>query len=105
MGDIRRDQLDVLLERALKDGVSAETPPNRVWTNIKAGIEERRRHEPSRFQRLLDVGADVLSVGADIAMGARITLTPSPAGGENGWTQRLVLAGHSTAPLHYSFHH
>lgn len=105
MGDIRRDQLDVLLERALEDWVSGETPPSRVWTNIKAGVEERREHAPSRFQRVLNLGSEVLSLGADIAVGARITLTPSPAGGENGWTQRLVLAGPSSAPLHYSIHH
>jgi hypothetical protein len=105
MGDIRRDQLDVLLERALRDRVCGETPPSRVWTNIKVGVQERREHAPSRFQHVRGLWTDVVSYGADVVFGARITLTPSPAGGENGWTQRLVLGGPSSAPLHYSIHH
>lgn len=105
MGDIRRDQLDVLVERALRDRVCGETPPSRVWTNIRAGVEERREHTPSRFERVLNFGSEVLSVGADIAVGARIMLTPSPAAGVNGWTKRLVLAGPSSVSLHYSIHH
>ncbi len=105
MGDFRRDQLDVLVERALRDRVCGEIPPSRVWTNIKAGVEERREHAPSRFERVLDLGSLVLALGADIAVGARIMLTPSPATGENGWTKRLVLAGPSSVSLHYSIHH
>ncbi len=105
MGDIRRDQLDVLLERALRDRVCGETPPSRVWTNIKIGVEDRRAHAPSRFERVLNLGFELLSLGADIAVGARIMLTPSPAARENGWTERLVLAGPSSVSLHYSIHH
>lgn len=105
MGDNMRDELDVLVERVLRDCVSGETPPQRVWTNIRLGVQEQRGQASPRFRHVRSLWAEVISCGADFVVGARLILTPSAMGGENGWTERLVLAGHSSAPLHYSIHH
>jgi len=105
MGDKKRDELDVLVEWALRDCVSGETPPQRVWTNIRLGVQDRRGHASSRFRLARSLWAEVLSCGADFVVGARMILTTSVMGGENGWTERPVLAGHSSAPVYYSIHH
>lgn len=101
----RRDELDVLVERAVNNWVSDETPPDRVWTNIRLGLRERAERGQSRPDRLRQSWADALSWGTEVFVSARIILTPSVRGGDGGWTERLLLAGPSSASVRLFIHY
>jgi hypothetical protein len=105
MGDYRRDELDTLMERALKDWASKAAPPDRVWTNIRLGLRERRGRAQSRSYRLREWWKEALVWGTGALVSARIILTPSVNGGDHGWTERLVLVGHSSTSLRLFIHH
>ena len=105
MGDNRRDELDVLVERALKDCVSNGAPPERVWTNVRLGLRERATRSPSRSDRAREWWAEALVWTAGVFVSVRIILTPSVNGCDSGWAERLVLTGHSSASLRLSIHH
>ena len=105
MSDNRKDELDVLVERALRDWASHEVPPDRVWTNIRLGLAERVERSPSRSPWARQLWTAAVSLGADVLVAARMILSPSPHGGENGWTRRLVVAGRSSASVWVSTHH
>ncbi len=100
----KRDDLDILVERALQDLVSDQAPPDRVWASIRLELQERRRSQ-AKFEFLRLLGTEIVALGADIVAGIGIMLTPSMYGGEEGWTERLVLAGHSSPALLYSIQH
>lgn len=105
MSDNSRDELDVLLERALRKWAADEAPPERVWTNIRLGLHDRSRQSPARSGRVRLWWTEAWALGADIVVSARMILTPSLQGGENGWTRRLVVAGPSSSSLRLSIHH
>ena len=105
MSDNRKDELDVLVERALRDWVSHEVPPDRVWSNIRLGLAERVGRSPSRSPWARQLWTAAVSLGADVFVAARMILSPSPHGGENGWTRRLVVAGRSSGSVWVSIHH
>lgn len=105
MSSSGRDELDSLLERALRCSVSDQTPPDRVWTDIRARVLGRFRQPHAGGGHLRDLGAEVVALGSGIVAATCIILTPSVHGSEEGWTERLVSAGHSSASLHYSIHY
>ena len=102
----RKDGLDILFERTLRDFVSNEAPPPRVWTNIRMGVRKRRQRPTSRFGYLRHLGTEVMAWGSDIGTTVQIMLASLyvRSNGEE-WTEGLMLTGHSTVPLHYSIHH
>jgi len=104
MDRTKRDELDILIERVLEDVVSDEAPPDRVWANISLELQERQRSQ-GKFEYLRLLRTEIAALGGDIVAGARIMLTPSTHGGEEGWTQRLVVSGYSSASPLYSIHH
>ncbi|HUS71053.1 MAG TPA: hypothetical protein VM075_09825 [Anaerolineae bacterium] len=105
MSDKTRAELDVLVERALQDWAADATPPDRVWRNIRLGLRERSRRDSSKYGRVRTWCTEALSCGVDLVVSARMILTPSLSGGENGWTRRLVLAGQSSALYYLSIQH
>lgn len=105
MSDTTRDELDVLVERALQDWAADATPPDRVWRNIRLGVRERSRRDSSKSGRVRTWSTEALSLGVDVLVSARMILTPSLSGGENGWTRRLVMAGQSSALYYLSIQH
>lgn len=106
MDQNRKDELDVLFERTLRDFVAGETPPDRVWTSIRTRVQESRQQTQSRFGYLRHLGTEVMSWGSDVGTTVQIILASLYIRG-NGeeWTERLITTGHSTVPLHYSIHH
>lgn len=100
----KRDDLDILIERVLRDLVSDQAPPDRVWASIRLELQERRRSQ-AKFEFLRLLGTEIVALGADIVAGVGIMLTPSVCSGEEGWTQRLVLAGYSSPALLHCIHH
>jgi hypothetical protein len=106
MDQNRKDELDALFERTLRDFVAGENPPERVWTNIRARVQEPRQQTQSRFGYLRHLGTEVMSWGSDVGTTVQIILASLYIRGNGeGWTERLVVTGHSTVPLHYSIHH
>ena len=105
MSDYTRDELDVLLERALRKWAADEAPPERVWTNIRLGLRERSERRLAKSGRVRRWWTEAWALGADIVVSARMILTPNLHGGENGWTRRLVVAGPSSSSLRLSIHH
>ena len=105
MSDKTRDELDVLVERALQDWAADATPPDRVWRNIRLGLRERSWRDSSESGWVRTWWTEALSWGVDLLVSARMILTPSLSGGENGWTRRLVLAGQSSALYYLSIQH
>jgi hypothetical protein len=105
MSDTTRDELDVWVERALQGWAADATPPDRVWRKIKLGLEERSRPDASKSGRLHPWYTGALSWGIDVVVSARMILTPSLSGGENGWTRRLAMAGQSSALYYLSIHY
>ena len=104
MIDNPRDELDVLVERALRDWMSHEVPPERVWTSIRLGLAERVDCAPSRSHWVRQLWTEAVCLGADVLVAARMILAPTPQGGENGWTRRLVVVGRSSASVWVSTH-
>ena len=100
-----RDELDVLVERALRNWAADATPPDRVWSNIRLGVRERSRRGSSKSGRVRHWCSGALSWGVDILVSARMILTPFLSGSENGWTRRLAVAGQSSALYHLSIQH
>lgn len=105
MSDTTRDELDILVERALQGWGADATPPDRVWRKIKLGLRERSWGDSSESGRLRLWCTGALSCGVDLIVSARMILTPSLSGGENGWTRRLALAGQSSALYYLSIHY
>jgi hypothetical protein len=101
----RRDELDVLVERAVKNWLSGETPPDRVWTNIRLGLRERAERSRSRPDGLRRLCTDVWSWGTEVLVSARTILTPSLNGGDRDWTERLLLAGPSSVSVRLVIHY
>jgi hypothetical protein len=101
----RRDELDVLVERALNNCVSDEVPPQRVWTNIRLGLRERTERGQSGRGRVRQLWMDAWSWGSDVLLSTRILLTPAVNGGDNRWTERLVMAVPSSASIELLIHH
>jgi hypothetical protein len=106
MDHSRKDELDILFERTLRDFVSDEAAPGRVWTNIRMRVRKRRQQPRSRFGYLSRLGTEVMAWGSDIGTTVQIMLASLyvRSNGEE-WTERLMLTGHSTVPLHYSIHY
>lgn len=100
-----RDELDVLVERALRNWAADATPPDRVWSTIRLGLRERSRRGSSKSGWVRHWWTEALSWGVDLLLSARMILTPSLNGGENGWTRRLVMAGQSSALYYLSIQH
>jgi hypothetical protein len=100
-----REELDVLVERALRNWAADATPPDRVWSNIRLGVRERSRWGSSKPGWVRHWWTEALSWGVDLLVSARMILTPSLNGGENGWTRRLVMAGQSSALYYLSIQH
>jgi len=105
MSDATRDELDVWVERTLQGWAADATPPDRVWQKIKLGLRERSRWDSSESGRLHPWCSGALSWGIDLIVSARMILTPSLSGGENGWTRRLAMAGQSSALYYLSIHY
>jgi hypothetical protein len=105
MSDETRDALDVLVERALHDWAADAAPPERVWRNIRLGLRGRSRRDSSKFRRTRAWCIETLWWGVDLIVSARMILTPSLSGTENGWTRRLVMAGRSSALYYLSIQH
>lgn len=103
--DYTRDELDLLVDGALKKWASAEAAPARVWDNIRLGLQERPSLAPSRSHRVRELCLDVWYWGVDALTAARIILTPSLRGAEDGWTDRLVLVGNSYGSYRLSIHY
>jgi hypothetical protein len=106
MSDTRRDELDLLLEGALKEFVANEAPPHRVWTNIRRRVQRPGQQSGSGFGYLRHIRAQVMALGSDIGATAQIMLASVYVSG--AWEEeieRLIVAGRSTVPLHYSIHH
>ena len=104
MNRSKRDDLDILVERVLRDLVSDQAPPDRVWASIRLELQEGRRSQ-TKFELLRLLGTEIVALGADIVAGVGIMLTPSVCSCEEGWTERLVLAGHSSPALLHCIHH
>ena len=103
----RTEELDMLLERALKDSVSKEAPPERVWANIRLGVQTRGQQPQSRVGPLHRLGAEVMAWGSDIGSTVRIMLASLyvRSNGEEWTTERLIVARRSGAHPHYSIHY
>jgi hypothetical protein len=105
MDDNRRDELDVVLEGALREWASGAVAPERVWTSIDRTLQERSGRRSASSRRLRHMWTDACYVGADVFTFLRIVLAPSLRGAESGWTERLVLAGQSQSACRLSFNH
>ena len=103
----RRDELGMLLERALNDFVSNEAPSHSVWTSIKLRVQGRGQQPRSRLGPLRDLAGEVVVWGSDIGSTARIMLASLyvRSNGEEWTTERLILARRSAAAPHYSIHY
>jgi len=103
----RRDELDMLLERALNDFVSNEAPSHSVWASIKLRVEGQRQQPRSRVGPLRDLAGEVMAWGSDIGSTARIMLASLyvRSNGEEWTTERLIVARCSGAHPHYSIHY
>ena len=104
MSENARDELDLLVERALKDWISHEVPPDRVWTSIKLGLVGRVGRSPSRLRWVRQLWTEGVAMATDVLVAARMIVSPAPHGGENGWTSRLVVVGRSSASVWLSTH-
>jgi hypothetical protein len=105
MDDNRRDELDVLVERTLRNWASEKAPSDRVWDGIRFGLQERMERRRSRPERVREWWADAWSLGTEAVLSARIILTPSLYSGDHGWPERVVLAGPSSVSLRLLIHH
>lgn len=107
MHRISKDELDALVERALKDSVSNVAPPDKVWANIRLGVQRRGQQPPAALGYLRRLGAEVMAWGEDIGATVQIMLAALyvRSNGEEWSTERSVVARRSAAPLHYSIHH
>jgi hypothetical protein len=107
MHRISKDDLDALVERALKDSVTNVAPPDKVWASIRLGVQRRGQQPPAALGYLRHLAAEVMALGDDIGSTARIMLASLyvRSNGEEWSTERLVVARRSAAPLHYSIHH
>jgi hypothetical protein len=105
MSDNTRDELGVLVERALQGWAADARPPDGVWRKIRLGLRERSRRDPFESGRVRPWCAEAFSWGIDLVVSARMILTPSLSGSENGWTRRLVVAGQSSALYYLSIQH
>ncbi len=105
MDDNRRDELDVLVEGALREWAFGEAPSERVWREISRRVQGLSRRTPSTSHRVRQFCTEAWYWSADLLVAARIVLAPSLHGAENGWTERLVLAGQSHGLCHLSIHY
>ncbi len=107
MDQPRRDELDVLVERALKDSVANVVPPDRVWANIWLRVRRRGQQPRSRLGYLHHLGAEVMAWGDDITATVQIMLASLyiRGNGEQCDTERLAVARRSAAPSHYAIHY
>ena len=106
MGPGRKDELDILFERTLRDFVADEVPPERTWAKIRTRVQERGTQTRSSRGYLRHLGTEIMAWGSDIGTTVQIILASLYVRSEGEeWTEGLVLTGHSTVPLHYSIHH
>ena len=107
MHRISKDELDALVERALKDSVTNVAPPDRVWANIRLRVQRRGQQPRSRLGYLRHLGAEVMAWGDDIGATVQIMLASLyvRSNGEEWSTERLVVARRSAAPSHYAIHY
>ncbi len=102
MANRERRELDVLLERALKEYVSDEAPPDRVWESIALRVRQRSGGSGSRREQLREWASEAVVWMAGAAINARIILTPVIPGCREVWPDSLALAGHASYPVYYS---
>lgn len=97
----RKDELDILVGRTLRESVSNEVAPDRVWARIRKRLQERRWQPQSGFGNLRHLGTEVMSWGSEIGTTMQIIFASFyiRSNGE-GWTERLILTGHQAVPLH-----
>ncbi len=105
MNRTRRDELDMLIETALKGSVSDEAPSDRVWKNIRLRVQNQSQETRPRLGYLRRLGMEVMAWGSGIFSTGRVILAPSVYSHELRSTERLIWAVHSSTPLHYSIHH
>jgi hypothetical protein len=105
MDDSRRDELDVLVEGALREWASDESAPDRVWEGIELALRDRSARRTTRSRGFLQFCSDAYFWGIEVLACARIILAPSTLEVENGWAERLVLAGQSHAFYRVSINH
>lgn len=97
----KRHELDMLLERALKETVSNEDPPDKVWENIALELSQRHEQPRSRRRYIRELASEAMVWAGSFAATARIMLTPFAPGNGEGWSGRMLLAGHASIPAHY----
>jgi hypothetical protein len=105
MDDNRRDELDLLVERALKDWVSEKAPPNRVWDSIRFGLREREDRSQSGPDRVRQWWTDAWLWGSEMLRSASMIATPSLYSADRGWPERIMLTSPSSASLRLFIHH
>jgi hypothetical protein len=104
MHDNRRDELDLLVERSLKEWASEKTPPNRVWDNVRFGLRKRVERSQSRTDRVRQWWAEAWLCGTEVLASARMIVTPSLYSVDRGWPERIVLTSPSSASLRLLMH-
>jgi len=105
MKDSRRDELDILVERALRQWARGEAAPERVWERIELTLRDRRTQTPRGTGGFSQLWRHAYHCGLDVLACARIILAPCVLAIENDWAGRLVLAGQSHAFYRSSFNH
>jgi hypothetical protein len=105
MDDKRRDELDLLVERALREWAAGETATDRVWEGIELALRDRSARATKRSWGFRQLWQDAYFWGTEVLACARIILAPSMLEVENGWAERLVLAGQSHAFYRVSINH
>ena len=105
MNGNRREELDTMVERALREWARGETAPERVWERIELTLRDRRTQTPRGTGGLGQLWRYAYQCGLDVLACARIILAPCALSVENDWAGRLVLAGQSHAFYRSSFNH
>jgi hypothetical protein len=105
MDDNRRDELDLLVERALKEWASDKVPSNRVWNNIRFGLQERVGQNRSRADRVRLWWDEAWLWGTEVLASARMIVTPSPYSFDRGWLEHIAVTSPSSASLRLFMHH
>lgn len=105
MDDSRRDELDLVVERALREWASGEAAPDHVWERIELALRDRSAQTPRSSSVFRQVWRHAYYWGMDVLACARIVLAPSMQAIDNGWAERLVLAGQSHAFYRVSINH
>jgi len=104
MANSDKPELDLLLERALKESVSDEAPPDRVWENIVLRLRQRDGQDRSRRGYLAELASEALVWMGGVATTARIILTPFVPGSYEELPDSLAFTGQGFIPVHYSIH-